>query len=89
MSRRIRSVGRGVGEVTGSIHPGGSYSIRRIARWRRCELELFDSRGNVYAELRKHHDVQLMMLSADEAIPRDAIVPDDSTASGKPYLFHR
>ena len=56
-------------------------------RWRRCELELFDSRGRVYDELRQRHDVQLILLSAADAIPRDAIEPDDSTASGKPYVF--
>ena len=51
-------------------------------RWRRCEMELFDSRGSVYAELCERHDVQLIMLSAGEAILRDAIVPDDSTDIG-------
>ncbi len=61
--------------------------IDESPRWRRCELELFDSRTSVYAELCQRHDVQLFLLSAGEAIVRDAIMPDDSTASSNPYVF--
>ncbi len=68
------------------IVDAGDESIRAVIvqfdetpRWRRTELGLAESAAKVLAKLREKHDVEVLSLNGDEALPMSAMSPFDSS----------